>query len=329
MQRGLQAGIALAILMTANSAFATLAAVCGDVNETGTITSSDALLVLKKGVGQNVSLSCAGYDEEVAACQSNLTTCNEDLSATNADLSSCNENLSAANAALSSCNEDLSAANADLSSTNADLQTCLSHPVCGNGLVESGEECDVQNLNGHTCASLGFAGGTLACSTGCAIDESGCYETRFDTSGVTTIDHQSGLEWEQKDGSDGSVNAVDPHDVDNKYTWTASDTPPSGTAFTDFLAALNGASTGSCYAGHCDWRLPTPDEFATILLSDCPDGPCVVDSALLPMRDGFYWTAATDSVEHTGAIDADLSSGFVGLGSDKTSNFFVRAVRSR
>lgn len=34
---------------------------CGDVNETGTVTSSDALLVLKDAVGQPVILACPAF----------------------------------------------------------------------------------------------------------------------------------------------------------------------------------------------------------------------------------------------------------------------------
>jgi hypothetical protein len=43
-------------------------------------------------------------------------------------------------------------------------------PVCGNGKVEAGEWCDGYNLNGQTCESRGFGGGTLR-----------CYECTFNT----------------------------------------------------------------------------------------------------------------------------------------------------
>lgn len=46
--------------------------------------------------------------------------------------------------------------------------------VCGNGVVEAGEHCDGDNLNGHTCASLGMGGGTLLCSAACLFDASLC-----------------------------------------------------------------------------------------------------------------------------------------------------------
>lgn len=34
-------------------------------------------------------------------------------------------------------------------------------PKCGNGKLESGEDCDGSNLNGKTCQSLNFTTGTL------------------------------------------------------------------------------------------------------------------------------------------------------------------------
>ncbi len=47
---------------------------------------------------------------------------------------------------------------------------------CGNGLIDLGEQCDVINLDGNTCTTLGmgFAGGTLECSSLCTFDTSGC-----------------------------------------------------------------------------------------------------------------------------------------------------------
>ena len=47
-------------------------------------------------------------------------------------------------------------------------------PVCGDGNIDSGEDCDGTNLDGATCADRGFDGGTLACDSACAFDESGC-----------------------------------------------------------------------------------------------------------------------------------------------------------
>lgn len=46
--------------------------------------------------------------------------------------------------------------------------------VCGNNVLESGEECDEQQLAGQTCQTRGFAGGTLKC-TNCRFDTSACF----------------------------------------------------------------------------------------------------------------------------------------------------------
>jgi hypothetical protein len=47
---------------------------------------------------------------------------------------------------------------------------------CGDGIVNSVEQCDSTNLNGKTCTSIpgGFSGGTLACAPNCTLDTSGC-----------------------------------------------------------------------------------------------------------------------------------------------------------
>jgi hypothetical protein len=45
---------------------------------------------------------------------------------------------------------------------------------CGNGTINAGEDCEVGNLNGATCQTLGFETGVLACGAGCAYDRSGC-----------------------------------------------------------------------------------------------------------------------------------------------------------
>jgi hypothetical protein len=48
--------------------------------------------------------------------------------------------------------------------------------VCGDGIIESGEQCDGTNLGGATCQSLhgAGAGGTLACSASCQFVASSC-----------------------------------------------------------------------------------------------------------------------------------------------------------
>lgn len=72
---------------------------------------------------------------------------------------------------------------------------------CGNGVIDGGETCDGTNLNGRTCESLEFAGGTLSCDGACKLDTSACIATQCDNG---TIE-----EGEECDGTDlGSETCV-------------------------------------------------------------------------------------------------------------------------
>lgn len=46
--------------------------------------------------------------------------------------------------------------------------------LCGNTIIDPGEQCDKLALGSATCATLGFSGGTLACSKDCTFDTSSC-----------------------------------------------------------------------------------------------------------------------------------------------------------
>lgn len=48
--------------------------------------------------------------------------------------------------------------------------------VCGNGVIETGEQCDSLGsvLGGATCASRGFSSGTLSCQPSCEFNTSAC-----------------------------------------------------------------------------------------------------------------------------------------------------------
>lgn len=45
---------------------------------------------------------------------------------------------------------------------------------CGDGVIDPGEDCDGANLNGKTCADVGWLGGDLACNSSCRFDTSNC-----------------------------------------------------------------------------------------------------------------------------------------------------------
>jgi len=232
----------------------------------------------------------------------------------------------------------LPACQASLNLSNQHLATCQSElttaQLCGNDVIDPGEQCDQSNLNGKTCADVGFKYGTLKCGANCQFDTSGCTSTRFVDNGDGTItDNQIGLMWEKKTGTIGTANLSDVHDVNNTYTWT--------TGFTSFLATLNnGASTDGgattpitgCFANYCDWRLPSIVELQGIVDSSATgcgsgSGSACIDPIFGSTQSGIYWSATTFAGNPVSAWDVDFSNGTVD-GDNKAGGGYVRAVRS-
>ena len=59
--------------------------------------------------------------------------------------------------------------------------------VCGDGIIDEGEECDGDNLGGMTCGDLGYGGGTLACTDDCTFDTTGCYAAAECGNGIIEV----------------------------------------------------------------------------------------------------------------------------------------------
>ena len=60
-----------------------------------------------------------------------------------------------------------------------DITSCTNgsgEALCGNGIIESDEQCDGTNLGSDSCVTLGYAGGTLVCNGSCRFDTGGCTE---------------------------------------------------------------------------------------------------------------------------------------------------------
>ena len=148
----------------------------------------------------------------------------------------------------------------------------------------------------------------------------------------TATDYDTGLQWERKT-DDGTV-----HDEANLYDWSPTLGRPDGTAFTSFLATLNdgtsrdGITTNGCFAGHCDWRLPSIGELRAIFdptAPGCGAGRACIDQAVFgPTIAFFYWSATTDTDLPVFAWGMAFGDGTGEVsGAIKEATLFARGVR--
>ena len=61
-----------------------------------------------------------------------------------------------------------------VSAQEASQEASTGEAVCGDGIISGNEQCDGTNLDGQTCQSLGYYGGTLSCKADCTFNTSGC-----------------------------------------------------------------------------------------------------------------------------------------------------------
>jgi hypothetical protein len=198
----------------------------------------------------------------------------------------------------------------------------------------------------------GTSGGGLVCTTAPNVylvsasnGSQTCQPRYVDNGDLTVTDNQTGLMWEKK--FDGSIPIVcslgdtscppDPHhDVNNTYSWSAAaSTDPTGTLYTDFLDNLNGLtlSVGGvpCFAGHCDWRIPSIGELRSILPGLFPacGNPCAPPDLLFgPTRNLSYWSSSSLADNEIFAWYVKFGIGIVNSASFKADFNYARAVRS-
>jgi len=222
--------------------------------------------------------------------------------------------------------------------------------TCGDGRADTGEACDGADLAGASCQTVGFVGGTLACSSRCTFDTSGCTAGAFPASGQTTsvvagddgalrrgaplryrdngdgtiIDLNTGLVWEKKSDDAGL------HFKDLHHPWTG-----PGSIF-EWVAELN-AEGGTGFAGHADWRVPNVRELQSIVDYErmAPSVDPVFETGCTPgctvpgcscTEPAPVWTSTSFTTDPNYAWTVDFANGFVG-NDLKTALWHGRAVR--
>lgn len=173
---------------------------------------------------------------------------------------------------------------------------------CGNGVVDADEQCDGADLNGASCASLGFAnGGNLTCLGNCAYNLNSCFSGTFPKTGQTISqragddgEYQVGPEFSYTDNGDGTITDNNTglmwekqsqdngmHHWQNLFNWENAyavhldrmnnkcdgfEGNPALLTTCNSNADCIGVGNGLCgHAGHRDWRLPNRHELQSII----------------------------------------------------------------
>ena len=262
---------------------------------------SDALgkAVTKYGAGNCTTEASSGFDAYLTQCANDVEAASE----IGGSLPDYVGDLAACDASLTTCDGDLTTCEADLATCQATLP--LSHPL----------------VTGQTTSYGTGTDGNL---------QAGASRVHVDNGDGTITDARTGLMWEKK-SDDGTI-----HDKDNVYTWSASDNLANGTAFTTFLATLNG---GGGFAGHTDWRLPNESELLTLqnygsaspsvsaaFNTDCTGGCTVLTCSCTSAASG-YWSSTSRQLNGAFAWVVGFSEGHVTYGSKTVPSSVVRAVR--
>ncbi len=72
----------------------------------------------------------------------------------------------------------------DRGDANSDVEpdACRTNCIradCGDGVIDSFEDCEGRDLQGETCETFGYDGGTLRCDEECEFDDERCTEEDF------------------------------------------------------------------------------------------------------------------------------------------------------
>ncbi len=169
--------------------------------------------------------------------------------------------------------------------------------ICGDGIKNYGEQCDMGDLNGKACTGLGYDGGTLGCSIACEFDVTSC-TTSATASAVSVLTPTADRTYVLPDGDD-SLGIFLPQDFFANelslflFSHPATTTSPSGQSLVGKLYDLIFVSEN----GDIEHEL---NKASTITLSYADtDLRAVDESTLAPYRSedsGASWIVVPDYI---------------------------------
>ena len=271
----------------------------------------------------NTALQTCGTD--LAACDGSLTTCTSEkatcttsLATAQGDLGTCTANLAASQASLGTCNGSLAAAQGSLSTCETSLAACLATPTPAPTATPTPTPAPATPTPAPATPTPDVT------PTPCAV------HAPYTDNGDGTVSDSCGLIWEKKTNDSGI------HYRLNRYSWSTGDNSFNGTAKTVFLATLN---TPPCFAGSCNWRLPTIEELSgrsdggtatggivDLTVPGCGSGAPCINAIFGPTREGTYWSSSTNRTNPASAWNVYFNNGNVD-DDFKTDGYYVRAVR--
>lgn len=201
------------------------------------------------------------------------------------------------------------------------------------------------------CGSTTWGGATVALVVDPAVYYQGAWTCksqlpRYVVNGDGTLtDNLTGLMWEMQTSACTGELTCD----FAAYTWSSTGVLADGTLFTVFIAGLNGGTyyspsagqevaadgpVGTCFAKHCDWRIPTEAELYSIddisapwCNEDVSSAPCI-DPAFGPTIAAQYWSSTTYASSPNNARVVPFTTDQVARNNYKLDANQARAVRT-